>query len=108
MTKVSQRALLTWQVLIAKATDRQTITYESLAVMVGMQPLGKLAVRHYLNRVANYCLNNNLPDLTIVVVALKRGRPAYVSDGVDVDAEREKVFAHKWFAEMPPTLGDLA
>ena len=41
MAKVSQRALLTWQVLIAKATNRQTITYESLAVMIGMHPLGK-------------------------------------------------------------------
>ncbi len=108
MAKASQRALLTWQVLIAKASDRQTITYESLAVMIGMHPLGKLSLRHYLNRVANYCSNNNLPDITVIVVALKSGRPAYVSDGQDVDAERERVFAHKWFAEMPPTLGDLA
>lgn len=75
--------------------------------MIG-QPMGERAVGHYLDRVYKYCRDNNLPDLTIVVVKLQTGRPGYVSDGVDVDAEREKVFAYKWFEETPPTLEDLA
>ena len=102
-----QRALLIWQVLIAKARDRQTIPYGILAYTIGLKPGAHRAIGLYLDPIERYCRDNSLPVLTIIVVNLQTGRPSYVPEGLDEDAEWERVFDRKWFAQMPPTIDEL-
>ena len=97
---VELRAHQVWQVLISLAAERQTITYGQLARKIGPRvvPLG---LGYPLDRVADYCEANGLPSLTVIVVNQEIGKPTY-SRVDNVDTEREKVFAHQWFALTPP------
>ena len=63
----SNRALQIWQVLIAKAANRQTITYGNLARTLGYESAGQF-MSGLLNPVMRYCQVNGLPPLTVLVV----------------------------------------
>ena len=54
-------ALQIWLILIGKASNRQTITYGSLAEMLGFEGAGTLA--RMLGHVMFYCQQNELPPL---------------------------------------------
>lgn len=100
------RALQIWQILIACAYNRQTITYSHLANLMGYSDLRPTFAQ--LGHVMYYCYFNDLPSLTALVVSEKSGR---ASEGLitvnDVDAEREKVYKHLWFKVFPPTIEEL-
>ena len=76
------RALQVWQILIARATNRQTIIYGSLSVMMGRG--GPQNLRSFLNPIANYCRANELPPLTITVVNSdgSLSDTSYISDNI--------------------------
>ena len=53
-------------------------------------------------------LSDTLPLLPILVVSKETGRPGRGFPAVDdMDAERERVFAHNWFKMKPPTADDF-
>ena len=94
-----QRAVQIWQVLIAAAHNRQTITYELLGELIGVPPHG-LAPR--LDHIMRYCQANGLPPLTVLVVGKDSGSP---SEGLtttnNADRDRERVFRHQWYSMEP-------
>lgn len=102
------RALQAWLVLVGAAMNRQTLTYEGLSVlMYGRKAQGVLD--RILGHVAFYCIENDLPPLTAIVVGKKRGTP-----GTDIpidlsrrDLERERVYAHDWYDVYPPSSKQL-
>lgn len=95
-----ERILIVWQVLIAKATNRQTINYLALADAIGLKHGAHRSLRNYLDPIANHCCAMSLPVLTVVVVSLQTGRPSEVPNGLDADEERE--------AELqPPDVGSV-
>ena len=101
----SVRTLQVWQVLVSKAMNRQTITYLKLTEAVGAPPGAHRGIgSHHLGPIADYCHEHDLPRLSVLVVSATTGRPSL--DCSDVDTEREKVFDHNWFAEVPPPRGD--
>lgn len=55
------RALQIWQILIAKASNRQTLTYGMLAQLLGFKGAGVLAP--ILGHIMFYCQQNSLPLL---------------------------------------------
>ena len=98
-------ARLAWQVLVSCAANRQTITYSGLASAIGYLPGGERAVGRVLDSLFHYCTAQGLPDITVLVVRADTGRPGGGHDGPpDTDAERERVYAHAWFATAPPNL----
>jgi hypothetical protein len=96
-----------WMVLIGLARNRQLITYEQLRLLIGFDGLP-----HYLatplGHVMDYCHQQGLPALTVLVVN-NDGVPGPGLIGVDdVDRERERVFSFGWYRLPPVQVQDLA
>jgi hypothetical protein len=68
------RALQAWQILICAAHHRQTITYGMLSKIVGFKGTGVWA--DILGHIGEYCRQNRLPALTMLVVSQKTGKPS--------------------------------
>lgn len=98
----AERALQIWQVLISAAHNRQTITYEDLAKLIGMGEKGLFVTGGStgpLGRVSWYCERKDYPPLTCLVVGKNTGRPG--TEFPDLDVQRENVFKKHWFS-LPP------
>ena len=107
MTTVQRRAVKIWQVLSARASNRQTITYSELATLIGREITAR-GIGPDLDRVQAFCSQRGLSDLTVTVVASDSGKPRKVTPGVNVDKERQRVFKEKWFAAEPPQPEEFA
>ena len=98
----SERAVQIWSVLAWAANNRQVLTYDIVSQLVGVprQGLGQL-----LEPIHSYCLVNELPPLTILVVRKDTGLP-----GSGFTASREipgtqlQVFEFNWLAHGCPTV----
>jgi putative restriction endonuclease len=92
-----QRAFHTWEILVKYASKRGRITYGELAEKLGVH---HRAIRHVLGPILEYCLLNELPPLTILIVNKWTNEPGQgfflawdienSSDGFD------KVFKFNW------------
>lgn len=99
-----ERAVQCWQILIGKAMNRQTVTYEGLGeLMFQRRAAGVLA--QILGYVAFYCKDSDLPPLTAIVVKKTGGEPGtgIPVDQTTIDAQREEVYSHDWFDIYPPS-----
>ena len=68
------RAVQAWQILVGKAMNRQTITYEGLSrLMYGKDAAGVL--NRILGHIAFFCIDSGLPPLTSIVVGKRRETP---------------------------------
>jgi len=104
--KHEMRAQQIWPILISLAHNRQIITYKRLAYLVGIGGPGVLG-KGPLDRIANYCIQNDLPPLTSLVVNEKTGLPG---NGIPVKkaaTQREVVFNNPWFKIVAPTPDQL-
>lgn len=100
-----QRAIQIYQVLIAAAYQRQTLTYELVGERVGLPPVG---VGNHLEHLKVYCEQHELPPLTVLVVRKDDGTPSSGYGGIaHADVERERVFAYEWHKHPPITEDDL-
>ena len=101
-----ERAVQLWQVLIAAAHDRRTLTYRLLGETIDLAP-SLLAAP--LGLVARYCAAKQWPPLTVLVVQAGDGRPgAGFAWATDADGAREAVYVHDWFKLRPPSAADFA
>src|SRR5205814_10425774 len=106
--KSAARALQAWQYLIAKASNRQIIRYESLRTMMGYsddRPLFTI-----LAHVMELCSQWGLPPLTVIVVN-SDGTPGAGFTEIpraEFDAQREAVFDYPWFTILPPTIDQFS
>lgn len=102
------RALQAWQILIATATNRQTVTYELLSkIMYGKPAAGVL--NKILGHIAAFCHLRNLPPLTTIVVGKWGGTPGAAIPVLraDIDRQREEVYRCDWFNLYPPSENEL-
>jgi hypothetical protein len=102
------RAVQAWQILVGKAMNRQTITYEDLSCfMYNKKAQGVLSKT--LGHIAFYCNDNKLPGLTSIVVGKWRGTPGceIPVDRTRIDALREKVYKYNWYNIYPPSEEEL-
>ena len=97
---LEHRALQIWQILIAKAHARQTITYGMLADMLGFEGAGTMD--RMLGHIAAYCALHDFPLLNTLVVGKDSGVPTDGAFGRDPNEERELVFNYPWFRVYPP------
>jgi hypothetical protein len=102
------RAVQAWLILVSAAKNRQTLTYEGLSLLMYRRK-AQGVLDKILGHVAFYCIDQELPPLTSIVVGKKRGTP-----GADIpidleqrDSERERVYAADWYDIYPPSAEEL-
>jgi hypothetical protein len=107
-SKHPARAVQAWQILVGAAMSRQTLTYKGLARMMYHRD-AQGVLDHILGHIAFYCIDNDLPPLTSIVVGLGRGTPGHdiPIDLTKIDTEREKVYARDWYDIYPPSADEL-
>jgi len=89
--------------------NRQTVTYEGLSIlMYKKEAAGVLAA--ILGHIAFYCMDNDIPPLTTLVVGKGPGKPGdrIPLDAAKFDEERERVYQHDWYDIYPPSEADFA
>lgn len=110
-----QRAWIAWNVLTNTAKKREKITYMELGDLVGAH---YRTARHFLSLIQNYCLENQLPPLTILAVGQIGGLPGQGFIAWDIsnfDDGVQKVWSFNWrnipnpfgYAESGTTQNDL-
>lgn len=98
---VPQRAAQIWPVLTLAASNKQILTYDFLAKLIGVPPpaLGQL-----LELIQSYCLIEKLPPLTILVVSKKTGLPGSGFSAVsEIPKYQIKVFEYDWLKHGCPS-----
>lgn len=106
----AQQALKIWQVLTGAAHNRQILTYEMVADLVGIGPEGKGAgvLAQPLGVLMTYCEKNGLPPITVLVVNKDTGKPGSgLRTLEELNADRERVFRYEWYRQQPLRLEDL-
>ena len=97
-----------WQVLISRASNRQTVPYQVLTEAIGGH-VPPVAVGQYLDLLLAYCREKDLPTISTIVINADTGQPSQKSRHIyRLYRERERVYGHNWFATMPPSLDELA
>ena len=104
--KIPQRSAQVWPLLSLAATNRQTLTYDIVGKLTGMHAAGLGAV---LEPVQSFCLLNDLPPLSALVVNKGTGLPGTGFIAVD-DVPREfiRIFEYDWLSVGCPTPEALA
>jgi putative restriction endonuclease len=90
-----ERAFRAWPVLTNRARNRSTITYGELGQVLGVH---HRAVRYVLSVIQDYCLEEKLPPLTILIVNAS-GLPGsgFIAFDLDnFDEGLEKVYDFDW------------
>jgi len=90
-----ERAFRAWPILVKRAKSRSKITYGELGKTLGIH---HRAVRYVLGVIQDYCLEERLPPLTILIVNAS-GRPGmgFIAFDLENFAEGlEKVYGFDW------------
>ena len=98
----AERASQIWAVLAWAASHRQSLTYSQVSQVTGAFTGGLGAL---LEPIQSYCLLNNLPPLTVLVVQQESGLPGPGFSGASAGklaAAQAKVFVCNWLAHGNP------
>lgn len=109
---VEVRAQQVWMILIGAAANRQTLTYQDLAIRMGFGPNARHIVPQFLDPVARYCQRTGLPALTVLVVGGQTGHPGegidpFIRPNTTYEAERELVYQENWYRMLVPSRNDF-
>jgi hypothetical protein len=102
-------ALRAYLVLIGRAVDKKTVTYDELSRQISRGGPNLLAKPLYL--LTQWCKGWGVPALASLVVERSTGLPAPGFDAVsrgEIPAEQERAWDYDWFAIYPPTIEELA
>jgi len=83
------------------------ITYGELAVLMGYTAQSGVTLSKALAKIRNFCRQNNLPELNLIVVNFETGEPgdeASDADGKSIVAEQKKVLETNWFGIRQPPI----
>ncbi len=88
----AERAYRAWPILTKRAADKTTITYGELGSLLSVH---HRAIRYVLGLIQDYCLEEKLPPLTILIVNQSGGRPSTGFIAYDADRlEEGKALVH--------------
>jgi putative restriction endonuclease len=90
-----ERAQKAWIKLVELAKSQKNCSYKELGDFIGIH---HRPVRYPLELIQNYCLNNNLPPITILVVngSGKPGSGFIAADENKFSEKTKDVFAYNW------------
>lgn len=96
-----ERAYRAWPILTKRARDRSTITYGELGKALGIH---HRAIRYVLGVIQDYCLEEKLPPLTILIVNASGlpGTGFIAFDLDDFEEGLEKVYGFDWEGNENP------
>lgn len=96
-----ERAAQIWAVLALAARNRQVLTYDLVGRAIGVPRTG---LANLLGPIQDYCLANQLPPLTALVVSEHTGLPGigFIA-AQEIPAAQAQVFRHDWLAADTPT-----
>ena len=94
-----------WQFIVEVARKRETCNYGEIAGKLGYtraRPIFQM-----LGGIMWYCIDHQLPPLTVVVVNQQTGLPGggLTLHGT-VESETTRVWNHDWSGEKTPTIAD--
>lgn len=104
----SQRASQIWAVLAWAARNRQSLGYSQVGQLIGVPAAG---LGQLLEPIQSYCMQHNLPPLTVLVVQQASGLPGSGFTGASADElarAQASVFATDWLALGNPGEEKLA
>ena len=95
-----------WGILTLAALNRQVLTDKTVGGLTGVPPL---AINQLLEPIESYCLANELPPLTALVVSVQTGLPSlgFVL-AAEVPGIQSTVFAYDWLGRGASSLQGLA
>lgn len=100
-----ERAAQIWALLVFAALHRQTLTYERLSHLTGVPQQG---LGPNLDPIQRYCLDNDLPPLTSLVVSKGTGVPEHgFSAAGDVPRAQAEVYGYDWLSVQAPRVEDF-
>ena len=104
MSKIDhiERASRAWPVLVKASKTRKYLTYKALGAAIGIH---HRAVSHVLGVIQSYCIFENLPPLTIMVVNASAGLPGggfIAHDLEEFDSGVESVCNFDWKSHENP------
>lgn len=90
-----ERAFRAWNVLVEYAVNKETITYKELGDKLNVH---HRTCRYFLDCIQNFCLEEKLPPLTILVVNQKGevGNGFIAWDVKNMEEGLKKVFSFNW------------
>jgi hypothetical protein len=100
-----ERAAQLWAILVLAARHRQVLSYELVARAIGVP---RTAIGRLLWPVQSYCLEEELPPLSVLVVSDQTGMPGtgFIA-AQDIPAAQVRVFQHPWLESQAPTVQEL-
>lgn len=100
-----ERAQQLWSLLGLAASNRQILSYGIVAKLTGVPPP---SVGDFLRPIQQYCIENDLPALTSIVVQEESGIPGegFIA-AEDVPAAQAEVFQHSWLETPAPSAEQL-
>jgi hypothetical protein len=101
-----QRAAQLWSVLVFAAREQHILSYELTGKLTG---LPERAVGENLSPIQDYCKQNGLPPLTVLVVSEKTGVPGGgFTAAQDILPAQARVFVYDWLSlRRTPTPEDF-
>jgi hypothetical protein len=104
--KREERAQQIWSVLALAATNRQILTYDMVARLTGVV---RPSIGDFLRPIQQFCIENQLPALTSIVVSEDSGLPGegFIA-AENVPSAQAKVFQYKWLEMNAPSANVLA
>ena len=104
--RVHERGAQVWSVLALAARNRQVLTYDLLSKLIGVPRHG---LANILDQVQRYCMQKDLPPLTILVVNKHTGLPGegFVA-AEDIPKNQVSVFEYDWVSHGAPSPDELA
>jgi hypothetical protein len=99
--KREERALQLWSLLVLAAKNRQILTYDIVAKATGMMTLG---IGNMLRPIQQYCIENDLPPLTSIIVNGSTGLPGtgFIA-AENVPKAQLETFEHDWTEHKVPS-----
>jgi putative restriction endonuclease len=91
-----ERACKAWNILTDSAKNRSLISYKELGVKTGIH---HRAVKYVLALIQNYCMDNEYPPLTILVINQNTGKPGGGFIAWDIENSDDgvnKVYDFSW------------
>jgi hypothetical protein len=96
IVKIEERAMQLWSVLVLAARSQQLLGYATLADLTNLPN----QMGNFLGPVAAYCIKNDLPQITSIVVSQETGKPGTYYPGKDAIADQWKSFVFDWMEHI--------
>ena len=103
--RAHERAAQIWSILALAAKNRQVLTHDMVGRLIGVPVVG---LGQLLEPIQSYCLLNDLPPLTILVVSAESGMPGsgFIAAS-DIPRMQQRVFAQDWLQRGAPSAETL-